>query len=78
MMFDGIANVVYDRVGKDGLLHFAVCAILTAFFRLLTPWWIASTIVLLVSLWKEFLDRKTTGFSWKDVLCDVCGILIGM
>lgn len=77
-MFDRLANLVYDKVGKDGLLHFAVTSILTALFNIALPWWGAAFIVFVVSLWKELMDTNTTGFSWKDLACDLAGIVVGL
>lgn len=77
---DDLARMIYDRIGSDGLLHFAVCAIITRVAGLFFPCWIAWLPALAIAMAKEWADsrKSLSGWSWKDIACDLAGILIGL
>ena len=68
------------RLGTDGLLHIVVSAALSAVLSLLVPRWVAAAVTLAVGVAKEVRD-KVSGrgcAEWKDLLCDVAGVVIGV
>ena len=64
----------------DGLLHFSVSIILTTLLCLILPFYWAAFIVLLIGIGKEIYDKvnKKGCAEWKDLICDIVGILIGI
>lgn len=86
-MIQKISDWVRERIGFDGLLHFAVCAIMTAFIKAMAEPLLAEKGVLLavivvamISIGKEFYDVHTGKgcAEFKDVACDYVGIMIGV
>lgn len=75
---DKFANWIYVSIGIDGLLHILISLILTGFIANVSiP--LALAAVGSISLIKEVYDMKTGGvFSWKDLMCDSIGIIIGL
>lgn len=68
------------RLGIDGLTHIIVMAVISKLVLFIVPVWVMLLLMLLVAVSKELLDRFTGQGSaeWKDLLCDVIGILIAL
>lgn len=68
------------KLGIDGLTHIIVMAIISKLVLFIVPVWVMLVIMFIVAVSKELLDRFTGQGSaeWKDLLCDVIGILIAM
>ncbi len=72
-------NKLFNLMGTDGMKHFILSATMTAILALVLPWYWAALITLSVGAAKETYDRvsgKGTA-EWKDVICNLCGIIIG-
>lgn len=71
--------MIYN-IKRDKLLHFAVCAILTAVLKLVMPFWIVILAVSVVAVVKEIRDKVTGkgNAEWGDLLADFIGIIIGI
>ena len=67
-------------MGVDGMKHFILSATLTALLTIVLPWWMATAGTLAVGLGKEAYDRITgRGVAeWKDVMCNLAGIIVGV
>lgn len=66
-------------MAMDGALHILcsliILLVLSAFF----PLWASVFLTVVVGIGKEVYDRLWgSGFSWKDLLCDAVGIVIGI
>lgn len=64
----------------DGMKHIILSAILTIVAKWLLPVWVAVGVVLSIGIAKEIYD-KVSGkgcAEWKDIVCDIIGILIGI
>lgn len=73
-------NCLFDLAGYDGLKHLVLSMLITKVLQLFLPLYIAALITLVVSLSKEVYD-KISGkgcADWKDVICNLLGILIGI
>lgn len=71
---------VLSYLGRDGLLHIVCCALLVGIIGLIAPLWVAIVATVVVGVAKELVWDKWLGkgtFDWKDLLCDLVGILIG-
>lgn len=70
---------LFTLMGVDGMKHFILSAALTALLAIVLPWWMAAAGTLAVGLGKEAYDRITgRGMAeWKDVVCNLAGIIIG-
>lgn len=86
-MVQRLSDWVRERIGFDGLLHFAVCAIMTALIKAMAePLFaekgalLAVLVVAMIGIGKEIYDRRTGKgcAEFKDVACDLVGILIGV
>ena len=82
-----ISDWVRERIGFDGLMHFAFCAIMTALIKAMAEPLLAEkgallavVVVSLMSIGKEFYDVRTGKgcAEFKDVACDLVGIIIGV
>lgn len=67
-----------EKVGIDGFIHIVVAATITALLRIFLAWWVTAIVVLILGTVKEWYDRDKTGFSRKDLICDIIGIIIGL
>lgn len=69
-----------DKIGIDGYKHIVVSAILTVGLGLFLPTWVAAIVTLLIGIGKEVYDKiSNKGYAeWKDLICDLIGILIGV
>lgn len=75
-----ISDWVRECIGLDGLMHFAICAIMTCCFKFIVGAILAAVIVCFIGMAKEFYDKKS-GESFaeiKDVLCNFVGIIVGV
>lgn len=75
-----IARII-DYIGIDGMLHIICSMILVSVIAMLLPSWAAIVITLTVGISKELvwdLWLSKGSASWKDLLCDLLGILIGL
>ena len=73
-------NRLFDLAGYDGLKHLVLSMLITKVLSIFLPIYIALLITLVVSLSKEVYD-KVSGkgcADWKDVICNLLGILIGI
>lgn len=86
-MVQKISDWVRERIGLDGLLHFAVCAIMTALIKAMAEPLLAEKgallavlVVSMISIGKEFYDVRTGKgcAEFKDLVCDLVGIMIGV
>ena len=69
-----------NNIPHDKLLHFAVCAVLSAVLNLIFPVWIVVSLVAILSFAKEAYDQisgKGTP-EWKDLVADAIGTIIGI
>ena len=67
-------------ITEDKLKHIVVSAIIAVALNLLLPWWVAGLVTLAIGVGKEVYD-KVSGkgcAEWKDIVCDIVGILIGI
>ena len=73
-------NKLFVWMGMDGMMHVILSALIGAVLNLLLPWELAAMITLAVGIGKELYDRISgKGCSeWKDIVCDILGILIGV
>lgn len=71
---------IFNLIGYDGCKHIIPSAILTVVAKWLLPVWVAVVLVLAIGIAKEVYDNLTgMGCSeWKDFICDVIGIIIGV
>lgn len=65
-------------LGIDGLTHIIVMAIVAKLVLFVVPVWLMLLLMLAVAVSKELLDRFTGQgcAEWKDLVCDIIGILI--
>lgn len=79
-MIQKISNWARECIGFDGLMHFAICAIMTCCFKFIVGAILAAAIVCFIGMAKEFYDKKSgEGFAeLKDVLCNFVGIIVGV
>ena len=82
-----ISDWVRERIGFDGLLHFAVCAIMTALIKAMAEPLLADKgallavgVVAMAGIAKELYDLRTGKgcAEWKDLACDLAGIMEGV
>lgn len=64
----------------DKYKHIVVSAIIAVTLNLFLPWWVAGLVTLTIGVGKEVYDKVSgKGCSeWKDIICDIIGILIGI
>lgn len=86
-MLQKISDWVRKSIGFDGLLHFAVCAIMTALIKAIAEPLLAEKgallaviVVAMISIGKEIYDKRTGKgcAEFKDLVCDLVGIMVGM
>jgi len=68
-------------IGADGLQHFAVSALLVFVFGWIRPIYVPVIIALSFGLAKEVYDHfkpQPTHGHKHDIICDVCGVLVGL
>ena len=69
-----------NNIPHDKLLHFAICAVLSAILNLFFPVWIVVSLVAILSVGKEAYDQISSEGTpeWKDLIADAIGIIIGI
>lgn len=76
-----IAQMFSRYIGSDGMMHIIVSSIITVVLKCigLNPF-IVVGIVVALGIAKEIYDKVTKkGYAeWKDIGCDLFGILIGI
>ena len=73
-------NCLFNLAGYDGLKHLVLSMLITKVLLLFLPLYLAILIALVISISKEVYD-KISGrgcAEWKDVICNLIGILIGV
>lgn len=73
-------NRLFNLAGYDGLKHLVLSMLITKVLLLFLPLYLAILIALVISISKEVYD-KISGkgcADWKDVICNLLGILIGI
>lgn len=76
-----IIDKIINLIGYDGIMHFLVSAIITLELRRFNiPRLFAALITLLIGVGKEIYDKVTKKgtASWKDIICDIAGVLFGL
>lgn len=66
--------------GTDGLAHIIVSAVLLLILQVIFPWDISVLVTLFIGIAKEMIyDKwmKKGTPQWKDIICDIVGIVIG-
>lgn len=65
---------------EDKLKHIVVSAIIVVALSLVLPKWISAVITLSIGIGKEVHDKvsKKGCAEWKDIVCDLIGIVIGI
>lgn len=85
-MVQRLSDWLKKHAGFDGLLHFAVCAIMTALIKAMAEPLLAEKgallavlVVAMIGIGKEIWDRRTGKgcAEFKDFVCDLAGIMIG-
>lgn len=73
-------NRLFNLAGYDGLKHLVLSMLITKVLLLFLPIYLAVLITLVISISKEVYDKISgRGFAeWKDVICNLIGILIGV
>ena len=68
------------NIPHDKLLHFAVCAVLSAVLHLIFPVWVVVSVMAILSVGKEIYDQISGEGTpeWKDLIADAIGIIIGV
>lgn len=67
-------------LGTDGMAHLLASLVLCCVLAALLPLWAAVLITIAVGVAKELIyDKwmKKGTPQWKDIICDITGILIG-
>lgn len=65
---------------EDKLKHVIVSAVVMVMLSLVLPKWVAGLITLSIGVGKEVYDKvsKKGCCEWKDIMCDLIGIVIGV
>lgn len=73
-------NRLFNLAGYDGLKHLVLSMLITKVLLLFLPLYLAILIALVISISKEVYDKISGKGSadWKDVICNLLGILIGI
>jgi hypothetical protein len=65
-------------MGSDGMMHVILSAIIVTLLGWIMPWWLAGVLTIGLGIGKEVYDSTGKGCAeWKDIVCDVIGIIIG-
>lgn len=62
---------------RDDLLHIETCAIIAIVVSIVLPWWAGGLVALLAGAGKELWDIRHGVASWKDLLYDLAGSILG-
>ena len=69
-----------DLIGIDGIAHLFACAFIAVALGGFMHFGAATAIAIFVGITKEIVYDgwlKKGTFSWKDILCDIVGALVG-
>lgn len=78
-MIQKMSDWVRERIGFDGLLHIVLSAIMVGTLKHIIGALGAVAVVALIGIGKEIYDRRTKGCAeFKDIACDLVGIMIGV
>lgn len=81
-MLQKINTWAKSTIGFDGLLHFAISAILMGTLKHIIGigWLIAFIIVILIGFFKEGYDKISDNGDpeLKDLFCNACGVIVGL
>ena len=66
-------------MGSDWMMHVILSSIIVTLLSLVLPKWVAAIITLTIGIGKEVYDKvsKKGWAEWKDIICDIIGIIIG-
>lgn len=70
---------ILNLIGLDGFAHILVSLVIVLALQIVIPFWIAILVSLLIGIAKELiwdLWLKKGTPQWKDIICDLVGILI--
>lgn len=67
-------------MGADGMMHFIVSSVISTLLKVLVGVFPSIVITLTIGIAKEVYDRisKKGSAEWKDVVCDILGMLVGV
>ena len=67
-------------MGADGMMHFIVSSVISALLKVFVGVFPGIVITLIIGIAKEVYDRvsKKGSAEWKDVVCDILGMLVGV
>ena len=73
-------NKLFAWMGSDGMMHVILSALIASVLNTLLPWELAAVITLFIGIAKELYDKYSNKgcAEYKDLLCDLFGILIGI
>lgn len=79
-MINKISNFLKSVIGFDGLLHFAISAILMGTLKHIVGWLITFIIVMFIGFFKEGYDKISDkgNLELKDLFCNTCGVIVGL
>lgn len=81
-MINKISNFLKFTIEFDGLLHFAISAILMGTLKHIIGigWLIAFIIVIFIGFFKEGYDKISDKGTpeLKDLFCNACGVIVGL
>ena len=79
-MINKISNFLKSVIGFDGLLHFAISAILMGTLKHIVGWLITFIIVRFIGFFKEGYDKISDkgNLELKDLFCNTCGVIVGL
>lgn len=79
-MLQKINTWAKSTIGFDGLLHFAISAILMGTLKHIVGWLIAFIIVMFIGFFKEGYDKISDKGTpeLKDLFCNACGVIVGL
>ncbi len=62
---------------RDDLLHIETCALIAVIVALVLPWWAGGLVAICAGIGKELWDINHGVSTWKDVIYDFIGAIIG-
>ena len=79
-MINKISNFLKSTIGFDGLLHFAISAILMSTLKHIVGWLIAFIIVMFIGFFKEGYDKISDKGEpeLRGLFCNACGVIVGL
>lgn len=73
-------NKLFAWMSSDGMMHVILSAFICAILNIVLPWELAGMITFAIGIGKELYDKysKKGCAEWKDLFCDLFGILLGI